>query len=60
MNGDSTQRYANVLVNGVSHIVAFLPASSAPGSSTLTVPLNSGTANVIEFEAYDSFWGEFS
>ena len=60
INGDSTQRYANVLVNGVSHIVAFLPASSAPGSSTLTVPLNSGAANVIEFEAYDSLWGELS
>ena len=49
-----------MLVNGVSHIVAFLPASSAPGSSTLTVPLNSGAANVIEFEAYDSLWGELS
>jgi hypothetical protein len=47
-----------MLVNGVSYIVVFLPASSSPGSSRLTVPLNSGTANVIEFEAYGLTWGE--
>ncbi len=61
LNGDSTQRYANVLVNGVSHIVAFLPTSSGvPGTSILTVPLKAGTGNTIEFEAYGSGWGEFS
>lgn len=58
LNGDSTQRYATVLVNGVSHIVAFLPTGSSPGTSVLTVPLNSGSANVIEFEAYNAGWGE--
>ncbi|CZR66580.1 probable glycosyl hydrolase family 43 protein [Phialocephala subalpina] len=58
LNGDSTQRYANVLVNGVAHVVAFLPTTGGtPGSSTLTVPLKSGTGNVIEFEAYNSGWG---
>ncbi|KAF4625053.1 hypothetical protein G7Y89_g13116 [Cudoniella acicularis] len=58
LNGDSTQRYANVLVNGVTHVVAFLPTiDGTPGSSTLTVPLNAGSKNVIEFEAYESGWG---
>lgn len=52
-------RYANVLVNGVTHIVAFLPTTGGtPGSSTLTVPLEAGTGNVIEFEAYNSGWGK--
>jgi hypothetical protein len=60
LNGDSTQRYANVLVNGVPHIVAFLPTSGgSPGTSVLTVPLSVGSVNVIEFEAYDAGWGKF-
>ena len=50
-----------MLVNGVAHVVAFLPTTGGtPGSSTLTVPLKSGTGNVIEFEAYNSGWGELS
>jgi len=57
-NGDSTQRFANVLVNGVSHIVAFVPTTNdnTPGTSTLNVPLKSGATNVIEFEAYEGGW----
>jgi hypothetical protein len=59
-NGDSAQRFANVVVNGVSHVVAFVPTSDGetPGTSTLTVPLNSGSKNVISFEAYNGGWGE--
>lgn len=61
LNGDSTQRYANVLVNEVVHVVAFLPtASGTPGSSVLTVPLNAGSANKIVFEAYNAGWGKCS
>lgn len=60
-NPDSTQRYANVLVNGVSYITAFLPTgANTPGTSSLTVPLKSGTGNVIEFEAYNGGNGEFT
>lgn len=56
-NGDSTQRYANVITNGVSKVVAFLPTTSdVPGTSTLTVPLQAGTGNTIVFEAYNSGW----
>lgn len=57
LNGDSTQRFAEVVVNGVSNVVAFLPTSGVVGGSTLTVPLNAGNANVIEFEAYNEGWG---
>ncbi|KFX99267.1 hypothetical protein V495_05725 [Pseudogymnoascus sp. VKM F-4514 (FW-929)] len=54
-NGDKSQRYGNVIVNGVSNIIAFLPSpdGNTPGTSVLTVPLNSGSANVIKFEAYN-------
>ncbi|PQE29331.1 Glycosyl hydrolase family 43 protein [Rutstroemia sp. NJR-2017a WRK4] len=57
-NGDSTQRYANVIVNGVSNIVAFLPTTNdnTPGTSLLTTPLKSGTSNVIVFQSYNSGW----
>ncbi|KAH8811140.1 glycoside hydrolase family 43 protein [Xylogone sp. PMI_703] len=56
-NGDSTQRYANVVVNGASYTVAFLPTTNdnTPGTSTLTVPLKSGS-NTIEFEAHSGGW----
>ncbi|KAH7400259.1 glycoside hydrolase family 43 protein [Cadophora sp. MPI-SDFR-AT-0126] len=57
INGDSTQRYANVVVNGVGTVVAFVPTvGSTPLSSTLTVPLNKGV-NTIRFEAYNGGWG---
>ncbi|KAM3087704.1 hypothetical protein ACMFMG_001780 [Clarireedia jacksonii] len=61
-NGDSTQRYANVIVNGVSNIVSFLPTTNdnTPGTSLLTTPLKSGTGNVIVFQSYNSGWGESS
>jgi hypothetical protein len=59
-NADSTQRYANVVVNGVSHIVAFIPTpdDNTPGTATLNAQLNSGSSNVIEFGAYNGGWGE--
>jgi len=59
-NGDSTQRYASVIVNGIGYVLAFLPTGGnvTPGTSVLTVPLNSGSSNTIEFEAYDGGWGE--
>lgn len=61
-NGDSTQRYASVIVNGQGYVIAFCPTAgdSSPGTSTLTVPLKSGTVNVIEFEAYNGGWGKLS
>lgn len=51
-----------MVVNGVSNIVAFLPSpdGNTPGTSVLTVPLNSGSANVIKFEAYNGGYGSNS
>lgn len=59
-NADASQRYASVVVNGVSHVVAFIPTpdDNTPGTATLTVPLNSGSANTVEFEAYNGGWGK--
>lgn len=59
-NADSTQRYATVTVNGVAHIVAFIPTGddNTPGTATLTVPLTSGSSNKIVFSAYNGGWGE--
>ena len=48
-NGDSSQRYADVSVNGAaSQRIAFLPTNdgNTPGSSSLNVSLNSGTNTV--------------
>jgi len=49
-NGDTTQRYADVTVNGVTSRIAFLPTAdgATPGSSTLHVNLNSGTGNSVK------------
>lgn len=58
-NADSTPRYATVAVNGVSHIVAFIPTGSDNTifDSVLTTPLNKGS-NTIEFSSYKAGWGK--
>ncbi|KAE8377961.1 glycosyl hydrolase [Aspergillus bertholletiae] len=58
-NGDSTQRYANVTVNGQSHVLAFLPSGggNTPFTSTLHTPLQKGDTNIITFSAYEEGWG---
>ncbi|KAI8936095.1 hypothetical protein NX059_007594 [Plenodomus lindquistii] len=56
MNGDSSQRFANVSVNGNSQRVAFLPnGGSEPGSSVVHVDLNEG-ANEVEISGTGG-WG---
>lgn len=51
-----------MIVNGVSNIIAFIPSpdGNTPATSVLTVPLNSGSANVIKFEAYNGGYGRHS
>ncbi|KAG8764343.1 hypothetical protein FRC12_008158 [Ceratobasidium sp. 428] len=48
-NGDSSQRYGTVTVNGVAQTVAFLPTADGqtPGSSVVHVNLNSGSSNTV-------------
>ena len=56
-NGDSSQRFADVSVNGgTSQRVAFLSSLSTPGSSVLNVNLNSGT-NTIRISRSDGGYG---
>ncbi|KAH8671337.1 galactan 1,3-beta-galactosidase [Xylariales sp. PMI_506] len=49
-NGDSSQRYGYVTVNGVAQAVAFLPTSDGqtPGSSVVHVSLSAGAANTVK------------
>ncbi|KAE8154278.1 glycosyl hydrolase [Aspergillus avenaceus] len=58
-NGDSSQRYANVTVNGESQVLAFLPSDNGntPASSTLHVSLEEGRSNTIIVGAYNDGWG---
>lgn len=53
-NGDTTQRYATVTVNGVSQRIAFVPGpdGQTPESSVLNAPLKAGS-NTIEFAGYN-------
>ncbi|CAE6478351.1 unnamed protein product [Rhizoctonia solani] len=55
MNGDTTQRYGTVTVNGVAQTVAFLPTAdgATPGSSVVHVNLNSGSSNTVSIAAYN-------
>ena len=57
-NGDTTQRFADVTVNGATQRVAFIPSAdgNTPGSSVLNANLNSGT-NTITVAGYGSGYG---
>ncbi|GAB1207598.1 hypothetical protein APSETT445_006322 [Aspergillus pseudonomiae] len=58
-NGNNSQRFANVTVNGQSHVLAFLPSGSGntPFTSTLHTTLEQGDTNTITFSAYEEGWG---
>lgn len=58
VNGDSTQRFATVTVNGVSQKLAFLPTvAGTPGSSVLNVNLKSGATNTVLITTTDGTYG---
>ncbi|RYC53758.1 hypothetical protein CHU98_g12451, partial [Xylaria longipes] len=58
VNGDSSQRFATVTVNGASQKLAFLPTvGGTPGSSVLNVDLKSGAANTVVISTTDGTWG---
>ncbi|KNG91173.1 glycosyl hydrolase family 43 protein [Aspergillus nomiae NRRL 13137] len=58
-NGNNSQRFANVTVNGQSHVLAFLPSGSGntPFTSTLHTTLDQGDTNTITFSVYEEGWG---
>ncbi|KAF1836775.1 Arabinanase/levansucrase/invertase [Decorospora gaudefroyi] len=57
LNGDRSQRYATVIVNGKSQNLAFLPHGGGnPGSSVVHVDLNQG-GNVVEIVNSNGGWG---
>ncbi|KAI1112338.1 carbohydrate-binding module family 35 protein [Nemania sp. NC0429] len=58
LNGDSSQRYATVTVNGAAQKLAFLPtAGGTPGTSVLNVNLQSGATNTVVITTTDGTWG---
>jgi hypothetical protein len=59
LNGDSSQRYATVSVNGVEQVLAFLPSAdgNTPGSSSLHAGLTAGSNNTVTISAYETGWG---
>jgi hypothetical protein len=58
-NGDSSQRFASVTVNGQAQTIAFLPTAdgNTPGTSVLNAQLNSGSGNTISITTTDGSWG---
>ncbi|KAI1341406.1 galactan 1,3-beta-galactosidase [Xylariaceae sp. FL0016] len=58
-NGDSSQRHANVTVNGVTQLVAFLPTDdgNTPGSSTVHADLTAGSGNTVVITTTDGSYG---
>ncbi|KAH8887621.1 galactan 1,3-beta-galactosidase [Thozetella sp. PMI_491] len=58
-NGDSTQRFADVTVNGVKQTVAFLPTGDGQtvGSSSLNCNLNAGSSNTISITTSSGAYG---
>jgi hypothetical protein len=58
-NGDSSQRFASVSVNGQAQTLAFLPSAdgNTPATSVLNAQLNSGSSNTITVTTTDGSWG---
>lgn len=58
-NGDYTERFANVIVNGKSQRIAFLPTSGGQGvgDSSLDCELVAGSSNKIVIEGIGGAYG---
>lgn len=54
-NGDTTQRFADITVNGVTQRIAFVPTGSGQitGVASMTFNLNSGTGNTLKVAGVD-------
>ncbi|KAI2624053.1 carbohydrate-binding module family 35 protein [Xylaria nigripes] len=58
LNGDSSQRFATVSVNGAEQKIAFLPTTGGtPGSSILNANLSEGAGNEIVITTTDGTYG---
>lgn len=61
-NGDTTQRIADVTVNGVTQRVAFVPSANGQitGVASITVNLNNGAANTLKIAGANGGYGMFN
>lgn len=59
-NGDSTQRFADVTVNGVKQRVAFVPSGGGQMvfTASFTAGLVKGSGNTMKIEGVNGGWGE--
>ncbi|KXJ87852.1 galactan 1,3-beta-galactosidase [Microdochium bolleyi] len=59
LNGNTAQRFADVIVNGASQRVSFLPTQdgNTPGSSVVHANLNAGSGNTIVIKITDGSYG---
>lgn len=60
-NGDTTQRFADITVNGVTQKIAFVPSASGQitGVASITVNLNSGTGNTVKIAGSNGGYGMY-
>lgn len=58
-NGDTTQRFASVSVNGQSQTIAFIPTANgqAVNVASIDAQLNSGSSNTLTISGINSGWG---
>lgn len=59
-NGDASQRFADVTVNGQTQRVGFAPSPSGQitGVAAIHVNLNSGSSNTIRISGVNGGWGK--
>ncbi len=59
-NGDSTQRFASVSVNGQSQTIAFIPTENgqAVNVASIDAQLNSGSSNTLTIGGINGGWGK--
>lgn len=58
-NGDTTQRIADITVNGVTQKIAFVPTASGQitGVASISVNLNNGAANTLKIAGSNGGYG---
>lgn len=61
-NGDTTQRIADITVNGVTQKIAFVPTASGQitNVASITVNLNNGAANTLKIAGSNGGYGTLS
>jgi phosphoribosylformylglycinamidine (FGAM) synthase-like amidotransferase family enzyme len=59
-NGDSTQRFATIEVNGAAQTVAFVPTTNGQvtGIASFSADLTAGSSNTVKVSGVNGGWGK--